>query len=84
MCIRDSVKAGGGRGVRGIISFRPEDQARTAEENNGVCLACHQRGDRTYWNGSTHETRGLMLSLIHIYNMAPVATSIAMPQNGAQ
>ena len=49
------VKAGGGRGVGGIISFRPEDQARTAEENNAICLTCHEKGDRTYWNGSTHE-----------------------------
>jgi DmsE family decaheme c-type cytochrome len=59
------VKAGGGRGVGGIISFRPEDQARTAEENNGVCLTCHQKGDRTYWSGSTHETRGLMCTNCH-------------------
>src|SRR5512143_713009 len=45
------VKAGGGRGVGGIISFRPEGQSRTAEENNAICLTCHERGDRTYWNG---------------------------------
>ena len=59
------VKAGGGRGVGGIISFRPEDQSRTAEENNAICLTCHQRGDRTYWSGSTHETRGLMCTNCH-------------------
>ena len=59
------VKAGGGRGVGGIISFRPEDQARTAEENNGVCLACHQKGARNNWPGSTHETRGLMCTNCH-------------------
>lgn len=59
------VKAGGGRGVGGIISFRPEDLSRTAEENNAICLTCHQRGDRTYWNGSTHETRGLMCTNCH-------------------
>ena len=59
------VKAGGGRGVGGIISFRPEDQARTAEENNGVCLACHQKGDRNNWPGSTHESRGLMCTNCH-------------------
>jgi len=59
------VKAGGGRGVGGIISFRPEDQARTSEENNAICLTCHERGDRTYWNGSTHETRGLMCTNCH-------------------
>jgi DmsE family decaheme c-type cytochrome len=59
------VKAGGGRGVGGIISFRPEDQSRTAAENNAICLNCHQRGDRTYWPGSTHDTRGLMCSNCH-------------------
>ena len=59
------VKAGGGRGVGGIISFRPEDQSRTAEENNAICLTCHQRGDRTNWNGSTHDTRGLMCTNCH-------------------
>ena len=59
------VKAGGGRGVGGIISFRPEDPSRTAEENNAICLTCHERGDRTYWNGSTHQTRGLMCTNCH-------------------
>jgi DmsE family decaheme c-type cytochrome len=61
----EHVNAGGGRGVGGIISFRPEDRSRTAQENNAICLACHERGDRTYWNGSTHETRGLMCSNCH-------------------
>jgi DmsE family decaheme c-type cytochrome len=59
------VKAGGGRGVGGIISFRPDDLSRSAEENNAICLGCHQRGDRTYWDGSTHETRGLQCSNCH-------------------
>ena len=59
------VKAGGGRGVGGIISFRPEDQSRTAEENNAICLTCHERGDRTNWHGSTHESRGLMCTNCH-------------------
>ncbi len=59
------VKAGGGRGVGGIISFRPQDQSRTADENNAICLTCHERGDRTYWSGSTHETRGLACTNCH-------------------
>jgi DmsE family decaheme c-type cytochrome len=59
------VKLGGGRNVGGIISFRSNDQTRTAEENNGICLGCHQRGDRTYWSGSPHETRGLACSDCH-------------------
>jgi DmsE family decaheme c-type cytochrome len=52
------VKAGGGRGVGGIMGFGDTDP-RSAEEKNGICLACHQKGERTYWAGSVHETRGL-------------------------
>ena len=61
----EHVKAGGGRGVGGIISFRPDDTSRSAEENNGICLACHERGDRTLWAGSVHEERGLMCTNCH-------------------
>jgi DmsE family decaheme c-type cytochrome len=59
------VKAGGGRGVGGIISFRPDDLSRTAEENNAICLTCHQKGNRNLWQGSTHEQRGLACSNCH-------------------
>jgi DmsE family decaheme c-type cytochrome len=58
------VKAGGGRGVGGILGFGATDP-RTAEEKNAVCLACHQKGDRTNWAGSTHETRGLACTNCH-------------------
>ncbi len=58
------VKAGGGRGVGGILSFGADDP-RSVEERNGVCLACHQRGERTYWAGSVHETRGLACTNCH-------------------
>jgi DmsE family decaheme c-type cytochrome len=59
------VKAGGGRGVGGIISFRTDDMNRTAEENNAICLACHEKGNRTNWHGSTHDERGLQCSNCH-------------------
>jgi DmsE family decaheme c-type cytochrome len=59
------VKAGGGRGVGGIISFRPDDKSRTIEDNNGICLSCHERGDRTYWKGSPHETRDVACADCH-------------------
>jgi DmsE family decaheme c-type cytochrome len=59
------VKAGGGRGVGGIISFRPDDASRSAKDNNAICLNCHERGDRTYWNGSTHQVRDLMCTNCH-------------------
>ena len=59
------AKAGGGRGVGGIISFRPNDDSRTAEENNALCLGCHEKGDRTLWRGSIHQSRGLMCTNCH-------------------
>ena len=37
------VKAGGGRGVGGIISFRPDDLSRTAEENNAFASAATRK-----------------------------------------
>jgi DmsE family decaheme c-type cytochrome len=59
------VKAGGGRGVGGIISFRPNDSSRTTEENNAICLSCHEKGDRTYWKGSAHEVRDVACTNCH-------------------
>lgn len=58
------VKAGGGRGVGGILSFGSDDP-RSVEERNGVCLACHQKGERNYWAGSVHETRGVACTNCH-------------------
>jgi DmsE family decaheme c-type cytochrome len=54
-----------GRSVGGIISFRSDDPGRRVEENNAICLSCHERGDRTYWNGSTHESRGVACTECH-------------------
>lgn len=58
------VNGGGGREKGGIRSFRLTDSRlqtgqMSIEDYNGVCLTCHERGDRTYWNGSAHESRGL-------------------------
>jgi DmsE family decaheme c-type cytochrome len=58
------VKAGGGRGVGGILSFGETDP-RTPEEKNAICLACHQKGDRANWPGSTHESRNLSCTNCH-------------------
>ncbi len=49
------VKAGGGRGVGGIIN--PRSKSLAAEAKNSICLTCHQGGKRMLWAGSTHATR---------------------------
>ena len=60
----EHVKAGGGRGVGGIMSFGETDP-RTTAEKNAVCLSCHEKGERTAWKGSTHEMRGLACTNCH-------------------
>lgn len=60
------VAAGGGRGVGGMISFRTDDPNHTPEETNAICLQCHEKGRRTLWRGSTHETRGLACTNCHV------------------
>jgi DmsE family decaheme c-type cytochrome len=59
------VKLGGGRGVGGIISFRSDDLSRSVQENNAICLGCHEKGDRTYWSGSVHEVRNVACTNCH-------------------
>jgi len=59
------VKAGGGRGVGGIISFRKNDTSRPVAENNAICLSCHDKGDRNYWQGSAHESRDVACTDCH-------------------
>jgi DmsE family decaheme c-type cytochrome len=49
----------------GIVSFRADDPSRTADENNAICLNCHQKGARTSWSGSTHEVRAVACTNCH-------------------
>jgi DmsE family decaheme c-type cytochrome len=61
----------------GIVSFRNNDPSRRVEQNNAICLGCHERGERTYWNGSTHETRGVACTECHTV-MRPVSRKAAL------
>ena len=61
----EHARLGGGRGVGGIISFRTNDHSRTPEENNAICLGCHEKGARTLWQGSIHQSRGLACTNCH-------------------
>ena len=55
----------GDNGAAGdIISFR-KDSPRPVEERNAICLTCHEKGDRHYWAGGVHETRGLACTNCH-------------------
>ena len=64
------VRVGGaapadGSSVGGIISFRKDDPSRRVEDNNAICLNCHERGERTFWRGSVHEERAVACTDCH-------------------
>lgn len=46
------------------IRFGPKSR-QTAAEQNAVCLQCHQRGKRLFWQGSQHEGRDVSCTTCH-------------------
>jgi DmsE family decaheme c-type cytochrome len=58
------VDAGGGRGVGGLITFAKNDRT-PVEKRNAVCLQCHQKGARLFWQGSQHESRDVACTNCH-------------------
>ena len=56
--------AGGGKGVGGLISFAKSDTT-PVEKRNAVCLGCHTKGARLYWQGSAHESRDVACTSCH-------------------
>jgi DmsE family decaheme c-type cytochrome len=39
--------------------------ASSPDQQTGACLTCHKSGARTYWSGSTHQSRDLVCSNCH-------------------
>ena len=51
------VEAGGGKDT---IPIRyGKDSKTSVEEQNQSCIQCHKRGNRMFWSGSSHESRGM-------------------------
>ena len=53
------VDAGGGKGSMTTIG------SLSKEKQSEMCLLCHDRGHKTDWSGSIHETRGLSCQDCH-------------------
>jgi DmsE family decaheme c-type cytochrome len=66
------VEAGGGKGVGGLITFGKQDRT-PVEERNAVCLQCHERTNRLFWQGSAHESRDVACTGCHkvMENVSP-------------
>lgn len=57
------VKAGGGKGVGGMKN--PGSKAMSSDERNGLCLTCHQGGQRMHWSISPHANRDTTCTSCH-------------------
>ena len=58
------VDAGGGKGKGGLITFAKNDPT-PVEKRNAVCLTCHTKGARIFWQGSAHESRNVACTNCH-------------------
>ncbi len=70
------------KGKIALIRFG-KDSLQPVETQNAQCLACHQRGNRMFWRGSTHELRGLTCVTCHQVHVdagpAPVGYAFREP-----
>ncbi len=57
------VKAGGGKGVGGIIN--PASKSLPSVAKNSACLTCHQGGKRIHWAGSMHAASDVSCASCH-------------------
>lgn len=73
------VDAGGGKGKGGLITFEKDDPTPVATRN-GVCLQCHTKGARLFWQGSPHEGRDVACTNCHklMQDMSP-RNALAQP-----
>jgi DmsE family decaheme c-type cytochrome len=69
------VDAGGGKGSMTTIKTLSKD--KQAE----MCLKCHDRGNKTDWSGSLHETRGLSCQDCHsVHNPSSDKAQLKAPE----
>ncbi len=68
------VEAGGGKDT---IPIRfSKDSKNSVPELNQACIQCHKRGNRMFWSGSPHESRGMKCVDCHDGHAQPVARSM--------
>src|SRR5262252_2102941 len=58
------VDKGGGKGAGNLITFAKNDPT-PVEKRNAVCLTCHTKGPRVFWQGSAHEARDVACTSCH-------------------
>jgi DmsE family decaheme c-type cytochrome len=60
------VKAGGGRGVGGIVNPSPRNKAMAAEQKSKICLSCHDTSRRlAFWESGQHKKNDVSCGECH-------------------
>jgi DmsE family decaheme c-type cytochrome len=54
-----------------------KDSPLSARDQNDRCLQCHEKGQRLFWQGSAHESRGLACVTCHQVHQDPPAAVAA-------
>jgi DmsE family decaheme c-type cytochrome len=58
------VDAGGQKNIGGLISFMKGDRT-PVEQRTAMCLSCHEKNARFFWEGSPHEARDVTCTNCH-------------------
>ena len=62
----EHAKAGGGRGVGGIVNPSPRNKNMTAEQKSNVCLACHSDNRHlAFWDSGRHRKNDVACTNCH-------------------
>jgi DmsE family decaheme c-type cytochrome len=67
--------AGGGKGREAKLITFAKDDPTPIDQRNAVCLSCHTKGNRVFWQGSPHDSRDLGCTSCHrvMENHSPTA-----------
>lgn len=61
------------------VRFGPKS-VQSVTDRNAVCLQCHQKGKRTFWQGSSHELRDVSCTTCHsVKNPKSLKAQLAAP-----
>ena len=58
------VDSGGKKNTGGLISFMKGDRT-PVEQRTAMCLSCHEKNARLFWQGSSHEARDVTCTNCH-------------------
>jgi DmsE family decaheme c-type cytochrome len=62
----EHAKAGGGKGVGGIINASPSNKTMSAEAKSAICLACHATTrELAFWEAGQHKKNDVSCSNCH-------------------